>query len=137
MWCGYSYLFLCIGCDVLTAFVKFFHLILALSLLGSVTFCLVSARSHSICVNYRWNVALLWLALLAMITGTLLIHPLHFTFHTLWIKAAYVLFFCFIGCVLAKTFLTMPLWATRGIYFILLLLLLCIIHDVVTKTLLI
>lgn len=120
---------------------KFIHLLLTLSLLGSTLFCLILVGFH---FNFeqnalikRLNRIILWLLTFAILTGTLLIYPKHFTFHTPWIKAAYVLVFLF-GGLLSLLVVTRKKhqwqWLSGICYFVLIILLIGIIHDAVTKT---
>lgn len=125
---------------------KFIHLLLTLGLLGLTLFCLIltihkkavfkQPENHNLITTL--NRILLWLLGFALLTGTLLVYPKHFTFQTPWIQAAYVLvFICgvLIGIVLLffkqkrKWF-----WLWGMVYLILLLLLIGVIHDAVTKT---
>lgn len=117
---------------------KCIHLLLTLSLLGSTFFCLIliSLKNRSEIIT-RLNRIILWLLILTLLTGTLLIYPKHFTFHTPWIKAAYLLVF------LSGTLLSLLIilrkkrvsnWYMGIGYFLLILMLIGIIHDAVTKT---
>jgi hypothetical protein len=103
---------------------KFIHVLLALSLLITTFFCLASnsIKNHKL---------ILILSLVAAITGTLLVYPAHFTFHTPWIKAAYVLLGIFTLVILG-----LMRFKLKKITLIILLaiLLIFIIHDAVTKT---
>jgi uncharacterized membrane protein YozB (DUF420 family) len=125
--------------------VKFIHLLATLGLLGTTAYCFIlqvssrrSAAAKDRCLTLlpRLNKSLLHLALVALLTGTLLVYPKHFTFQTAWIQAAYLLVGCF--CIVA-------LWLTYFknkkntfflslIYFSLLSILVAVIHDAVTKT---
>jgi hypothetical protein len=120
---------------------KFIHLLITLSLLGSTFFCLilVSFPTHpeqTILIK-RFNRIILWLLSFAIVTGTLLIYPKHFTFHTPWIKAAYVfVFLC--GGLLSMLMVFRKKYSLRWFslmsYLLLIILLIAIIHDAVTKT---
>lgn len=124
---------------------KFIHLLLTLSLLGSSLFCLIlisfrkSAPAHppqNDMIN-RVNRTMLWLLAFSLITGTLLVYPKHFTFHTPWIQAAYLLVFLVGLLVSGLIFLRKKnqwAWVSRGIYLILIVLLIGVIHDAVSKT---
>ncbi len=107
---------------MLVSFIKFIHILSILGLIGLMFY----SKAHRI---------LLILCGIALITGTLLVYPKHFTFHTPWIKAAYTLLFVFI----------FSLWALRkskinnsfvniGAYSFLIALLVLTIHDAVTKS---
>jgi len=140
---GYYYLFLFIGCDVPTYFLKFAHIVLVLALLSSTLYCTIligSERQQHHRITFIHKI-LFFTGLLAALTGTLLVHPRHFTFHTPWIQAAYILFFAFfLGVLLAKKrFLQRPVgkkerlvW--QGFFLVFLLILIFIVHDAVTKT---
>jgi hypothetical protein len=120
---------------MLIFFLKFIHVIFALSLFGGTLYCL-TAKHNLIASSTK---PLLFMSLLAMLTGTLLVYPKHFTFHTPWIIAAYTLLFLvmlgilFLFSLKKKGIFNRP-WNLRVTYFILGLLLLFIIHDAVTKT---
>lgn len=115
--------------------VKFLHLLIVLSLLGLTLHCLVSRETISL---KRVNVSLLGLSFFAALTGTFLVHPKNFTFHTPWIDAAYffvVIFAVGIGGVLiSKKNLNTNIWLRRFFYFVFAVILLLIIHDAVTKS---
>lgn len=129
---------------MLTDFLKFIHLLLTLGLLGSAICCLILtslqkfapdfARAHTLTILNR---TILWLLVLATATGTLLVYPKHFTFHTPWIQAAYVLVF------LCGTLVSLLLvyqkkyqwrWLWRISYFFLFVLLIIVAHDATSKT---
>lgn len=137
-------------------FLKFIHIIFALSLLGSTIYCLalVGSRqfglrsiSQSDKIN-RLNGLLLAMSFFALITGTVLVHPTHFTFHTPWIRAAYLLVVVFGLSVIALMSLKkkrilpsqadkisgMQQWAWRFAYLALVIILILVVHDAVTKT---
>lgn len=123
---------------MLIYFVKFFHLIFALGLLGLTAACLFQANRNSASL-LRLNNMIFLFAFIAALTGTFLVYPKHFTFHTPWIQAAYllVLLFCagiFLISVLKKTFSQRLIWVTRLLYVPLIFILLLIMHDAVTKT---
>lgn len=105
-------------------FIKFIHILCALGLLGGTTYSLVA-------VTRQLNKIFLLAAGLAILTGTILIYPTHFTFHTPWIIAAYLLTFAYILGIRLSLFLKKP---TRLLYFILIMVLILIVHDAVTKT---
>src|SRR5437762_1129139 len=84
---------------------KWLHLLLTLSLLGSTCFCLVLVSRKQFDNIHKLNRLMLWLLLFALLTGTLLVYPKHFTFHTPWIQSAFILVFLF-GTLLS---LLMPL----------------------------
>jgi len=126
---------------VLINILKFIHLLLTLSLLGSTIFCLMltSFKTHfpQNDMISRMNRIMLWLLAFSLITGTLLVYPKHFTFHTPWIEAAYLLIFLAGLLVSGLIFLRKKnqwAWVLRGIYLILIILLIGVIHDAVTKT---
>jgi hypothetical protein len=114
---------------------KFIHVIIALSLVGLTLYCFKAAGSKRF--SRRPPTILAGLALLALFTGTFLIYPRHFTFHTPWVQAAFILSFVF----MTSAWLLMRLKQTllrsnslRIIYFFLILILFAITHDAVTKT---
>ena len=121
------------------AFVKCIHLLLTLGLLGSTIVCLILAGSNKIPADFitRLNRTMLWLAAFAVLTGTLLIYPKHFTFHTPWIQAAYLLVFVFGTAVSLLVYWRNQLtsrWGWIVSYVILSGTLIAIVHDAVTKT---
>lgn len=136
--------------NMLVNFIKFIHLLLTLGLLGSASYCLtlIGSKTTSIHNFIRLNQIMLLLCILAMLTGTFLVIPKQFTFHTPWIQAAYLLLLVvglgIFSIVLLKkkrlpkkTTMELPrtdciVW--RLAYFVLILLLIGIIHDAVTKT---
>lgn len=85
----------------------------------------------------RRDKVMLGLALLALLTGTLLVYPKHFTFHTPWIQAAYlfVALFCLaiIGLIYLKKKQTSVSWVINLGYFVLVIVLMLVVHDAVTK----
>lgn len=105
-------------------FLKFSHLLFALGILSGMMYSFLTGRTNSI---------LLLFCLLAAVTGTFLVYPKHYTFHTPWIQAAYALTLLVslgIGVMLAKK------KSSRLIFFILIVALILITHDAVTKTIL-
>ncbi len=78
----------------MAGFVKAFHLILVMLLMGGMTGLILlnlkKPQTYHI-LRYRMVSGLLWLLLLTAITGTFLVYPRHFNFHTHWIIAAYLL----------------------------------------------
>lgn len=130
---------------MLIHFLKFIHLLLTLGLIGSALTCLALIGSKQFSsVHFdsqntitRLNKMMLLLALLVMLTGTFLVHPKHFTFHTPWIQAAYVLVLIFslaiASLILFKKNLKQK-WLWRVTYLCLIIVLIGIIHDAVTKT---
>src|SRR3990167_1700733 len=125
---------------MLISFIKFFHLLCTLGLLGITFFCLIRASTthFSIALLTQLNRILLWLTAFAILTGTLLVYTKHFSFHTPWIEAAYLLTFI-LGTLVslllfAKRSFHLNRWLWRGIYIIFIMILIGIIHDAVTKT---
>lgn len=124
--------------------IKFIHVMLALSLLGLVATHALRSRAmgHAIVSEHVNGFIrhIIPLSLLALLTGTLLVYPKHFTYHTPWIEAAYTLLITFILIWFALHFLAkrraIPRWLGSFIYIISLVILLGIIHDAVTKTVL-
>jgi len=126
-------------------FLKFLHLIITLGLLGSAMYCLILVGSKKIVTasfNQQHSIAranklMLVLVFLAAITGTFLVYPKHFTFHTPWIQAAYVLVILFSLILVALLFFKTKYtsrWIGQSVYLLLIVLLICIVHDAVTKT---
>lgn len=83
---------------------------------------------------------MLGLVLIAMLLGTLLVIPKHYTFHTAWIQAAYifagVLFLALLGLInilkKKKNIIQKRFW--QAAYLFLIVILICVIRDAVTKT---
>lgn len=120
---------------MLVNFLKFIHVLLALGLLGSVCYCLITLRANPTIV--RLNNYFLWLLLPVVITGTLLVYPSHFTFHTPWIQAAYFLVLIFFvvmsALILLRAKIQSKMW-WQVIYLGLMILLMVVVHDAVTKS---
>jgi hypothetical protein len=127
--------------------IKFLHMLFTLGLITAVVYCLALLSSRKFAFTHglqhqkisRLNRMMLWLLLLAMLTGTLLVYPKHFTFHTPWIQAAYI--YAVLASVslllLKKSHQRLPsrrrlLWLLA--YLILLGLLVIVVRDAVTKT---
>ena len=128
---------ICLLDVMLTHFIKFLHVFIALGLLGLTFLCFALNGPQNLTKEVRFNKILLILAPFALITGTLLVYPKQYTFHTHWILAAYALLGIFCSLVifallLQKKFTSQWLWKT--LYFILLGILILIVHDAVTKT---
>ena len=129
---------------MLIAVLKFIHLLLTLGLLGSAVCCLLLAglqkfSAYSIQTNLltTLNRTMLWLLVFAAVTGTLLVYPKHFTFHTPWIQAAYLLvFLCGTLISLLLALREKRQWASFSpvSYLCLLVLLIMVVHDAVSKT---
>ncbi len=116
--------------------VKFAHILTALALLGLTSYCLfVASGRHRVSLLF-FNKSLLIISFFALLTGSLLVYPKHFNFHTPWIQAAYVLLIMY-GLALRfsiKFFHHMTkTWLWRSFYVILIFILILIIHDAVTK----
>ncbi|HSW68838.1 MAG TPA: hypothetical protein VLI69_01600 [Gammaproteobacteria bacterium] len=125
-------------------FLKCIHLILTLGLLGSTFVCLilVSFRKSAF-LNLQddtitlLNQIMLWLLVFAILTGTLLIYPKHFTFHTPWVQAAYL--FVFLSGMLLSILIVFRKkrrwrWIWGMSYGLLIIMLVCVVHDAITKT---
>jgi hypothetical protein len=132
---------------MLVNIIKLIHLLFALSLLGLTTYLslLVATTNFSLgnAVLYqkilRLNKHLLIFAFCAMLTGTLLVYPKNFSFHTPWIQAAYLFVTIFsvgiLGLIWAKkTFVLQHRGMWFCSYLALLMILLIVVHDAVTKT---
>lgn len=132
----------------MTELIKTVHLIIVMLLMGGITIMMIfSLKAPQGWHKVRYTVlrALLWLLLFTAITGTLLVHPRHFTFHTHWIIAAYIL------VILCGSLWQYPygqqrkltqgaiaytlkgIWLERIILAITLLSLVMVIHDAVVK----
>lgn len=115
-------------------FLKFLHVLIALSLLGSTFYCIAFARPKS-AYTIRINNILLLFVFLALLTGTLLIYPKHFTFQTPWIMAAYLLLLVFSSGLLLLNKIKFKIQSVNKlIYIFLFFVLILITHDAVTKT---
>ena len=121
-------------------FLKFFHLILALGILGlAITcFCMLTVvKEYNHRLFIRFNTLIISLSLLAMLTGTFLVYPKHFNFHTPWIVAAYTLLGVFIagvGFLIWVARKRFARWIWQLVYLVLIIMLVLIVHDAVTKT---
>lgn len=132
----------------MTEFIKTIHLIIVMLLIGSMASLMVLSFKAA----QEWHKArylvlriLLWLLLFTTITGTLLVHPRHFTFHTHWIIAAYALVLLCGGLLhypyrqqrkLTRSALAYTLkgiWLERTILLISMLGFIMVIHDAVAK----
>lgn len=118
--------------------IKFIHLLCTLGLLGSISYCLVvtvrfKTVKHEV---YLYKLMLLF-GFFAALTGTLLIYPSHFSFHTPWIEAAYLFGLSFalgiIFLMLTRHHPTVSRFRPL-IYGVLGVILICIAHDAVTKS---
>lgn len=116
---------------------KCIHLLLTLSLLGSIFYCLILVSLKKYTELIRFNRIMLWLLVLTILTGTLLVYPKHFTFQTPWIKAAYIFVFLF-GTIVSMLLVFKKRAYSRAVwgisYFLLMMILIGIVHDAVTKT---
>lgn len=110
---------------MLTAFLKFFHVLIALSLIGLTGYSIGNSK-------HAQNLALLVLCLLAIITGTFLVIPKGYHFHTDWIRAAYFLGLLFCGGILMVW--NRGKWVRAGAFIFLFAVLIIITHDAVTKS---
>lgn len=120
---------------MLVDILKFIHLLITLSLLGLTFHCATAKETLPL---RRINLTLLFLGVFAILTGTLLVHPKHFTFHTPWIQAAYILVLSFCISIAAMLYLNKKALTQknllRAVYLVLLAVLVLVIHDAVTKT---
>lgn len=122
---------------MLIHFIKFFHVLIALGLMSLILCCLILIGPSNQKIIKQFNKTLLLLSPFALITGTLLVHPKHFTFHTPWILAAYL--FLFVFCAIIAYILTFQKsfsgkWRWRAVYLILMGILIVIVHDAVSKS---
>ena len=119
--------------------IKFIHLLFVVSLTGATFY-------HVALVGWKRqdpipaiNLSLFLLSLGALTTGTLLVLPKHFTFHTPWIEAAYLLVLAYClglaGLILFRNNALVKKYRVMGLlYFTLIIVLVLVIHDAVTKT---
>lgn len=133
-------------------FLKFIHLVLAISLVGMTLFNAVytlglsrgkNTRSKdSIRFGRHIDVTLFSLIGATFILVSLMVYPSGFTFHTTWIKAAYLLLLIITVCLcisipLKKSLFQTPSTIKRGgLYLLFAIMLICfymIIHDAITK----
>lgn len=138
---------------MLIALIKFFHILCILTLMCSVTCCFALVGSRKFTFSqpdtiHRLHKVALLSALLAVFTGTLLVLPRHFYFHTPWIQAAYL--FTTITSLIIACFMLLnkkrcahppkekisrcQQWLWRLAYLILLLILINIVRDAVMKS---
>jgi L-asparagine transporter-like permease len=140
---------------LLISIIKFIHLVFAVSLLASTFVCLalVGSRKFSFLPTAnkdritQLKKFMLFTCLLMLTTGSLLVLPKHYTFHTPWIIAAYILVTVYILTVIvllrfkhkrAVTHIDEKIspgqrWLWRLAYLLLLAVLAGLIHDAVTK----
>jgi len=108
-------------------FIKFLHILAALSLLGVVFLCITAKKPP------LTQKILFILAIVALVTGTALVYPKSFTFHTPWIMAAYLLLGIFGIFVLFLNKISNIKFA-KGVYIFLFFILILIIHDAISKS---
>lgn len=117
---------------------KFIHVLLAISLLGTTVYCIVAVGCKQASYHHL-NKTLLLLSLFALLTGSLLVIPKHYSFTTPWVQAAYIFILSFglwvttLLLLKKKKWLNHPVWGSLS-YLFLILLLLVIIHDAVNKS---
>ncbi len=114
---------------------KCLHLLFVLGLLGTVLYSLFLFVTSKGRIPSTPTPCIWALASGALITGTLLVHPRHFTFHTPWIQAAFVLLGIFFGgMLLLQTVKNKKAVAT--LWIALLIILVFMTHDAVSKSML-
>jgi uncharacterized membrane protein SirB2 len=116
--------------------IKFAHILFALSLLGLTAYCLSLTNTKHQTRLVFFNKNLLIISVLALLTGSLLVYPKHFTFHTPWIQAAYLLIIIYgimLGLFIVFSKKIAQAWIWRCFYITLIVILILIIHDAVTK----
>ncbi len=130
------------------ALIKAFHLVLVMILLTIpivLLFLNLKKPQDYLDLRHKMLRLALWLLGLLGLSGSLLVHPRHFTFHTPWILAAY--FLVFIGAILIQypyrqykilgtrnlPLSSSFLWLERGTLILSFVLFIGIIHDAVTK----
>jgi hypothetical protein len=117
-------------------FVKFVHILLAMSLLGFTAYCITLTRSNNRANIQFFNKKLIVLSLFTLITGSLLVYPKHFMFHTAWIQAAYLLVLTYAITLILLTVFSKKIhhiWLWRLLYIALFAILVLITHEAVTK----
>jgi hypothetical membrane protein len=81
------------------------------------------------------NKMLILLSLFALLSGTFLVYPSGFTFHTPWVQTAYLLLFIFfLSAGIRITLIHKSKWLQRTLYLILIALLMIAVMDAVTKS---
>lgn len=112
---------------MLVYFIKFLHILTALSLMGVVLLGITNQKFHFL------QKIFLILGFIAFISGSALVYPSHFTFHTPWIMAAYLLLgtFALITLLLKKI---KNIKIATGLYILLFFILTFVIHDAVLKS---
>lgn len=121
---------------MLINFLKFIHVLFALGIISLTAVGLFSKESVLI---FRLNLFLFFLGLMSLITGSVLVYPKNFTFHTPWIEAAFLLVSLFSAIILAlivfkRKISHFPEWTLKLTYFSLLGILLLVVHDAVSKS---
>jgi uncharacterized membrane protein YozB (DUF420 family) len=138
----------------MTPLIKFIHLLFALGVFSLTVYCfaLIGSRKFVLTdINQpdkfnRLNIVIVIFSLFTLITGTFLVYPKHFTFHTPWIQAAYLftLLLALMICLLINlkkkrvaldgkiSRLQRLLW--RCAYLAFIIILIAVVHDAVTKT---
>lgn len=112
--------------------IKFIHVLFALGLLSLTLCCIVSFDTLKLA---RFNKTLLIMSPFLVLSGTLLVQPKGYSFHTPWIMAAYLFIITFCaGTILLLLYRNLSHWFRCTLYLILLAILIVITHDAVTKT---
>ncbi|MDX1901022.1 MAG: hypothetical protein SFW66_03330 [Gammaproteobacteria bacterium] len=118
--------------------IKFIHVLFAIGLLGTVIYCFGMTRKITVPSEQknaslsRLKKSMLIASFFAALTGTALIYPKHYTFHTHWIQAAIGLLASFSIAILCLHKLKSR-WQWLALCTILTLILVAIIHDAVMK----
>lgn len=125
---------------LLTNILKFVHLLLTLGLLSSTIYCVtqVVSKQWSLAdgIMLRMHKGILVQIVLVAITGTFLVYPKGFTFHTPWIQAAYIFITLFTLGILSLIFFRKKIkysWMGCLVYLVLMAILIGIVHDAVMK----
>ncbi len=127
---------------LLVQLIKCIHLLLTLSIVGAIFYSFVAVFSPRFetkrrAMVIRLNKGLVGLIFFAGLTGALLIYPRHFSLQTPWIQAAFLLVsVCWVVLLglLAIRHKTYYRWVCGFVYVLLILILIGVIHDAVTKT---
>jgi hypothetical protein len=132
---------------MIISFIKLTHMLFVLLLLGSTLYCgyLACSRKYALATQHyhkktsRIHDLMIVSVVMALITGSLLVIPKNFTFHTPWIQAAYFFSALFaMGMLVLNRLKKKFPAAQRGIwlafYIGLAVTLICLIQGAVTKS---
>lgn len=122
--------------------IKFIHLLTTLGLIGLAVYCLaltLSTQFASLFPNpsqkiSRLNRAMLLLTGIALMTGTLLVYPKHFTFHTHWIDVAYAAVLAVGALLIICSRVKISRSVSLLFYLFLIIIFLVVTHDAISKS---